>query len=189
MKNLKVEDQKCTFELDAQDYDFANAIRRALISDIRTYAPSEVTFTVNTSCQTDEYIAHRIGLIPFLPTKEDELLNLKEDVVTFSVQNKTFNTEDLHGTFKSSYDVSILKLKEGQQVEGTIHFTQGEGKRHARFCPVSAVGYEIKESCIFFTFETINGQNPLHHLVSACNQLQSHLQNVKVQVEKGAIDY
>ena len=44
---------------------FGNAIRRTLLSDIVTEAPCRVRVHVNTSCHTDEYIAHRIGLIPF----------------------------------------------------------------------------------------------------------------------------
>ena len=41
----------------------ANAVRRALLCDVRTEAPFQVTFHENTSCETDEYIAHRLGLV------------------------------------------------------------------------------------------------------------------------------
>ena len=68
MKNMVVDGEKCTFEMNG-DYSTANAIRRVLVSDVETYAPSEVIIHTNTSCQPDEYIAHRIGLIPFLLKK------------------------------------------------------------------------------------------------------------------------
>ena len=44
---------------------FCNAIRRTLVSDLEAWAPDVVTIEVNTSSQMDEFIAHRIGLIPF----------------------------------------------------------------------------------------------------------------------------
>ena len=39
----------------------ANALRRSIIMDIEAWAPERVTFEINTSCQTDEYIAHKLG--------------------------------------------------------------------------------------------------------------------------------
>ena len=43
----------------------ANAARRALISSLRSVAPDRVEIDVNTSAHTDEYIAQRLGLLPF----------------------------------------------------------------------------------------------------------------------------
>ena len=66
MRNLVVDGNKCTFELHTNTA-FPNALRRALRSDVERYAPSTITIRDNTSSQTDEYIAHRIGMIPFVP--------------------------------------------------------------------------------------------------------------------------
>ena len=43
----------------------ANALRRALTADLTCIAPERVTFEVNTTCMSDEFLALRIGLIPF----------------------------------------------------------------------------------------------------------------------------
>ena len=43
---------------------FCNAVRRTLLSDLYMWAPKEILIRSNMSCQTDEYLAHRIGMIP-----------------------------------------------------------------------------------------------------------------------------
>ncbi len=43
---------------------FANAIRRAAINSVKTFAIDKITFYENTTAMFDEYIAHRIGLVP-----------------------------------------------------------------------------------------------------------------------------
>ncbi|MEM4222072.1 MAG: DNA-directed RNA polymerase subunit D [archaeon] len=52
-----------TFVLKA-NYAFANALRRTLLSEIPTLAINEVDIYENSSSFTDEFIAHRLGLIP-----------------------------------------------------------------------------------------------------------------------------
>ncbi len=52
------------FILEEVDSSFVNALRRAAINRVETFAMDKVMFYENTSVMFDEYIAHRIGLIP-----------------------------------------------------------------------------------------------------------------------------
>ena len=67
------------FEIKGVTYTFANALRRIMINSVPAFAIDSVTFYKNTSAMFDEYIAHRIGLVPILtPTsgydEKDEIL-------------------------------------------------------------------------------------------------------------------
>ena len=53
------------FQLVNVSHHFANALRRVMIAEIPTLAIETLEFAQNTSSLPDEYIAHRLGLIPF----------------------------------------------------------------------------------------------------------------------------
>ena len=50
----------------------ANALRRIIISEVPTMAIEMVQVAENTSCLNDEFIAHRIGLVPLYSENVDE---------------------------------------------------------------------------------------------------------------------
>lgn len=52
------------FTLHGTDVSLANALRRAMIAEVPTIAIELVTVLENTTALHDEYIAHRLGLIP-----------------------------------------------------------------------------------------------------------------------------
>jgi DNA-directed RNA polymerase alpha subunit len=132
-----------------------NAVRRALIMDIEAWAPDTVTFTRNSSCQTDEYIAHRIGLIPFVKVGDG-------DTMEISVKGRTLRASDLTGpAFKIVKDVEIIEMNEEQEITATVFFKLKCGHVHARYKMCSAVSMQILQNGMYkLCFETLNDEEP-----------------------------
>ena len=57
-------DDKIVFELSDTDASVANALRRIMIAEVPTMAIDIVEMIENTSVLHDEFVAHRLGLIP-----------------------------------------------------------------------------------------------------------------------------
>lgn len=60
------------FTLHDTDVSVANAIRRTMIAEVPTMAIELVTVFENTSALHDEYIAHRLGLLPLYSERVDD---------------------------------------------------------------------------------------------------------------------
>ena len=52
------------FDLSHIDLALGNSLRRTILAEIPTVAIDTVEVEANTSVLADEYIAHRLGLIP-----------------------------------------------------------------------------------------------------------------------------
>mmetsp|Transcript_32212 Transcript_32212/g.72677 ORF Transcript_32212/g.72677 Transcript_32212/m.72677 type:complete len:371 (-) Transcript_32212:316-1428(-) len=71
----ELEEDRIEFVLSNTDTSVANAIRRVMIAEVKTMAIDRVQFYKNTTALTDEFLAHRLGLIPLNYRYNQEYLN------------------------------------------------------------------------------------------------------------------
>lgn len=113
LKELRAD--SISFELVGADLSFANALRRVMIAEVPTIAIDVVEVAVNTSPMFDEFVAHRLGMVP-LQSRDAPRLSYTRDCscssfcdqcsvqfeldVTNDDANATrlVTTADLHGT-------------------------------------------------------------------------------------------
>ncbi|KAI2632058.1 insert subdomain of RNA polymerase alpha subunit [Hypoxylon sp. NC1633] len=170
------------FELSNVDMSMANSVRRVMHAEVPTISIDLVEFESNTSVLADEFIAHRLGLIP-LDSREIDQLNYSRDCdcdqncgrcsVTLVLHAKCTD-QDVMKVYASDLEVGydrpnshignpvitdpdrkgslICKLRHGQELKVTCIAKKGIAKEHAKWSPVAAIGFEY------------DPHNKLHHL-------------------------
>jgi DNA-directed RNA polymerase alpha subunit len=149
---------------------FVNAVRRTLLTDVVGAAPCEVTVRANTSCLTDEYLAHRIGLVPMRRTGPGDALELDAAgpavVLARDLTSPAF--EPVHG------DVELAVLGEGQRLRLSVRVDERPARAHARYAHCAAVGMRPldAERCEL-AFETNDDRDPRAALLEALDHLDA----------------
>ena len=62
---LDSQDGILKFKISRIDVSVANALRRTMIAEVETLAITTVTIEENSGVLHDEFLAHRLGLVPF----------------------------------------------------------------------------------------------------------------------------
>lgn len=78
VKMIKVSKYAVEFELLNTDLSVANSLRRIMVSEVPTLTIDLVEIRENTSALHDEFIAHRLGLIPLVSEQVDSFSTSEE---------------------------------------------------------------------------------------------------------------
>jgi DNA-directed RNA polymerase alpha subunit len=167
---LQNENNKITCQLTAPNYQVANIFRRIIMGDIPTIAIDIVNVYENTSHYHDEYLAHRLGLVPLKYKSDYQDVILEIDVhATTEVRNVT--TKDLKGkVYPVDNDILICKLFPGQSLHLKCTVKEGTGNEHAKWSPVTIITFKKQDKIYFFEIESI-GMIPGNILVKTAFEM------------------
>ncbi|KAG0669358.1 45 kDa subunit of RNA polymerase II [Maudiozyma exigua] len=160
------------FILSNTDLATANSLRRVMIAEIPTLAIDSVEVETNTTVLADEFIAHRLGLIPLQSMDIDQLEYSRdcfcEDhcdkcsvVLTLQAVGESESTTNVYAKDltivsnllgrnighpiiqdKEANGVLICKLRKGQELKLTCIAKKGIAKEHAKWSASSAIEFE-----------------------------------------------
>ena len=176
------------FKVSGISTSLANALRRVAIGSVPTFAIDTVTFYENTSAMFDEYIAHRIGLVPIItPSKGYD----EKDEIMFSLEAEgpvTAYSADLKSSDKNvkvaNEKIPIMKLAEGQRLKLEGKAIMGTGSKHAKFQPGLVTYKQLSDTDFEFYVETF-GQMPAIEIVNkAIAILEKQLKDTKDALKK-----
>lgn len=166
----QAERDRVDFMLKDVDLSMANSIRRTMLAEVPTLAVDLVEIEVNTSVLADEFISHRLGLIPLNSEGIDNLsysrdctcdqycanCSVKLELTAKCDSDSTMNvySSDLakfHNGTKLGDPVIrdaqgkgplICKLRKHQELRITCIAKKGIAKEHAKWSPCAAIGFE-----------------------------------------------
>ncbi len=180
---------KLSFKVEDADIAVLNAVRRYAMARVPVLAVERMTIYENNSSMFDEYISHRVGLIPLTTPEgvapETEVgfsLDASGPKVVYSGEMKGAGGEVAAAREK----IPIITLFEGQNLrfEGTAKV--GTGKKHAKFqAGIAAYGDEEgKKGALIFKAEIFYQMTPKEMLVRGCKQMEADLEELGKAVKK-----
>jgi len=153
-----LEENTALFVLDGVSIAFANALRRAMISEVMSFAIEDVKIYDNTSALFDEILTHRLGLIP-LVTDADSYVPRSQCscdgagcprcTITFTMSVEgpgIVRSGDLISqdpvVRPAEDNIPIVKLEKNQKVVIEAQAYMDRGMEHAKWSPVTVCGYK-----------------------------------------------
>ena len=141
------EENKLSLLLEKAEPPIANAIRRTLIAEIPIMGVDDVTFYENTSVMPDEYIAHRLAMIPLKTDLKSYKLpedccggncsSCSVELVLDEAGPKMVYSSDLKTSDPKIKPVTgkipIMELSAGQRLRLEAKAVLGKGEDHAKW--------------------------------------------------------
>lgn len=159
-----------------------NMFRRKIMSDVPTISIEYITIHENTSNINDEFLCHRLCMIP-IKIIDTQILDQKDFKVKFTL-NFYCTTKTSHVLAKHLKtneknvrllydDIIITSISEGQKISITAVACIGTGKEHSKWCPVSSVHFIQKEkkSDYIFNIESIGTLRPEYIFIKSLKMM------------------
>ncbi|KAI5965948.1 rpb3 [Candida pseudojiufengensis] len=164
------EKDRVDFVLRDVDLSVANSLRRTMLAEVPTLSIDLVEIDVNTSVLADEFLSHRLGLIPLI-SEGIENLSYSRDctcetycpkcsvVLKLTAKCDTDSTMNVYASDLAKFNNAsklgdpvirdpqgrgpiICKLRKHQELNLTCIAKKGIAKEHAKWSPCAAVGFE-----------------------------------------------
>lgn len=172
LSNFQKSNDSLNFDIKGCNSSLVNCLRRVIISEVKTcgfrteeYEESDLKVLENTSSLHNEFLLHRIGLIP-INIKNVNETDISKYKFILNVSNKTQDIIDI-----TTRDIKILNMDTGKEEDNQTFFpmnpvtkdnilitrlkptpdgagehihiegkcSRGVGKEHIRFSPVSKI--------------------------------------------------
>jgi DNA-directed RNA polymerase subunit D len=164
---------------------FANLVRRYAIGRIPVLAIDQVTFYDNSSPLWDEYISHRLGLMPVItPDKTPESaeivfsLDAEGPKVVYSSEMKSSDPD-----IAMAKNIPIVTLGPNQHLRFEAKAVLGIARKHAKF-QSSIVSYGKEGDALHFMVESCYQMEPVEVIERACDVITDDIEIVEEALGK-----
>jgi DNA-directed RNA polymerase subunit D len=166
----------------------ANALRRMAINHVSCFAIDTVTFYENSSAMFDEYIAHRIGLIPIKTpssgySETDEIMFTLEATGPKIVYSNELESKDKEVKVANGA-IPIIKLANEQKLRIDCKALLGNGEKHAKFQPGIVTYDQEKDGTFSFYVESFGQMPPREIIGKALGSIKEELKEIEKEVKK-----
>lgn len=194
---LKSKGNKLSFVLEKGTPAMANALRRTMTVEVPIMAIDEVDIFENTSGFFDEFIAHRLGMIPL--TTDLKTYKLPEDccggncakcstILSLNIKGPvTVYSKDLKSEDRKVHpaegEILITKLSENQNLKFEARARLGKGKTHAKHQACFCTYKQLKNGDYEFSLESYGSLKPKEVLSEGIKTLEGKVKEIEKKLK------
>jgi DNA-directed RNA polymerase subunit D len=165
---------------------FANMVRRYGMSRVPVLAMESVTFYDNSSAFWDEYISHRLGLMPL--TTPDKTPESAEIVFSLDAEGpKVVYASDMVSSDKdisaAKGTIPIVTLGQNQHLRFEAKAILGTARKHAKF-QAGLLSYGAEGEDLRFFVESFFQMEPADVVLRACDLIEADIESVEEALGK-----
>jgi len=165
---------------------FANMMRRYGLSRVPVLAIESVTFYDNTSAFWDEYIAHRLGLMPL--TTPDKTPASAEIIFSLDAEGpKVVYASDMTSSDKdiivAKGNIAIVTLGTNQHLRFEAKAVLGTARKHAKF-QAGLLSYGAEGDDVRFMVESFMQMEPAEVVLRSCELIEADIEAVEEALGK-----
>jgi len=166
--------RRMSFSLSGSRTGFANLLRRYAMNQVPVFAVDKVVFYENTSSLFDEYLAHRIGLVPLkwapgFKADEEVIFTLEASGPANVTSGHLQSTQEKVKV--ATERIPLLKLLADQNLRLEAKAIQGAGRKHAKW-QAGLVSYEIAGDKFGFRVESFMQMPPRDMMGHAIDMIE-----------------
>jgi len=189
VKKLGEENGVVKLEVKGTDTAFVNAIRRTIMRYVPCFAVEDVAIYENDSVMFDEFLAHRLGM---LPIKSGAKGYKPGDIVKMVLEKEgpcTVYSKDIKSTDPTievaDKKIPLTKLGKNQKLKIEMKIVMLSGKEHSKWQPAVASYEESKEANSFiFYVEPSGALSAKEVLEKAVTVLQGKVKEFEKETKK-----
>jgi DNA-directed RNA polymerase II subunit RPB3 len=139
ISNVEITDDSIKFTLTKTDASMANALRRVMMAEVPTMAIDKVEFMQNTTVLHDDFLAHRLGLVPLTSHKAGfDVDNVDENIRDFQF-NRDCSCNGYCPNCTTIFELNVKCEEEEYKVTTKDLVPEFEGGK----CQIACAGYAL----------------------------------------------
>lgn len=186
VSGLSEKGNRLSFTAKGVDTGIANAIRRYSMNHVPVLAIDQVTMYENSSPIFDEYISHRIGMLP-IKTPKRLPASAEISFILDAQGPKMVLSEDLKssdaGISVAEPRIPLIALNENQSLRLEGKAILSTGRRHAKFQAGLASYEQNEDGSLSFKAESFLSMGPLDMIERGCKALEEDLEELADELE------
>jgi DNA-directed RNA polymerase subunit D len=165
---------------------FANMSRRYSMTHVPVLAIDSVMFYDNTTAFWDEYIGHRLGLLPIVTP--DNLPENTEIIFSIDAEGpKVTHASDMISSDKeisvAKGNISIVTLGPNQHLRFEAKAVLGTAQKHAKY-QASLVAYGFEGEDLRFMVESFYQMEPAEVICRGCDAIEHDIEEIEAALGK-----